>query len=273
MRILSGPLGAALAMIALASAAGAQHYPRGYVSISARDSSGAPVTGAEVTMSRGLKEIVARGTTDESGLALLSVEVKDSSDFDVAMRKIGYRRGDRFISVGPRDTAVIAIVVPRPSGTLPTVTVTAKKSDPRFNSYDLDADEIEAADYPMDNAFDVIKYLRPVMLTSRGGCPGVQEVWVNGKRVRLPLPPTPMAAARARINVPLRARFSYVAVSSLSDIAPEHIAEIHYHDCFDHSLAMVGNNNAVFVTLKPGVIYQQDVGSFVLDTTMTRKGR
>ena len=273
MRNPSMRLGAALALITLTSVAGAQKFPRAYVRVTARDSSGAPVTDAELTIKRGLKDVVAQGTTDQSGLALLSVEVKDSTDFDLAMRKIGYRRGDRFFSVGPMDTIAIALVVPRPLNMLEAVKVTAKKSDPRFTSYDLEADEIEKADYPMENAFDVIKYLRPVMLTSRGGCPGAQEVWVNGRRVRLPLPPTPMAAARARINVPLRARFSNVAVSSLSEIAPEHIAEVHYHDCFDSSLAMVGNNNAVFVTLKPGVIYQQDVGSFVLDTTVTRKGR
>ena len=64
--------------------------------------------------------------------------------------------------------------------------------------------------------------------------------------------------------MPPGARFSYVPVSVMSDIAPEHIAEIHYHDCFDHSMAAVGNNNAIFITLKPGVIYQQDVGSFVI---------
>jgi hypothetical protein len=264
---------AALALIAIASVAGAQKQPRAFVRVTARDSSGAPVTDAELTIKRGLRDIVAQGTTDQSGLALLAVEVKDSTDFDVAMRKIGYRRTDRYFSVGPFDTIAIALVVPRPGGTLAAVKVTARQVDARFSSYDLEADEIEKADYPMDNAFDVIKYLRPVMLTSRGGCPGAQEVFVNGRRVRLPLPPTPLAAARARINVPLRARFSNVAVSSLSEIAPEHIAEIHYHDCFDHSLAVVGNNNAVFVTLKPGVIYQQDVGSFVMDTTVSRKGR
>jgi hypothetical protein len=103
------------------------------------------------------------------------------------------------------------------------------------------------------------------MLTSRGGCnTGAQEVWVNGKRIRLPLYPTGLAAARAFVGVPPHARFSYVPVSVLSEIAPEHIAEIHYHDCFDTSMAAVGNNNAIFVILKPGVYYQQDVGSFVI---------
>jgi hypothetical protein len=56
-----------------------------------------------------------------------------------------------------------------------------------------------------------------------------------------------------------------VPISILSDIAPEHIAEINYHDCFDTSMAAVGNNNAIFVVLKPGVVYQMNVGSFVMD--------
>jgi hypothetical protein len=30
-------------------------------------------------------------------------------------------------------------------------------------------------------------------------------------------------------------------------------------------MAVVGSQNAIFVTLKPGVVYQQDVGSFVVD--------
>ena len=99
-----------------------------------------------------------------------------------------------------------------------------------------------------------------------GGCDsGVREVWVNGKRIRLPLYPTGMAAARALVGVPPRARFTYVPVSVLSDIAPEHILEINYHDCFDASMAAVGSVNAMFIVLKPGVDYLQDVGSFVLD--------
>ena len=32
--------------------------------------------------------------------------------------------------------------------------------------------------------------------------------------------------------------------------------------CFDTSLAAVGANNAIFITLKPGVAYQVGVGSF-----------
>jgi hypothetical protein len=91
------------------------------------------------------------------------------------------------------------------------------------------------------------------------------EVWVNGKRIRLPLRPTGLAAARAFVGAPPRTRVSYVPISVMSDIAPEHIQEINYHDCFDSSMAAVGSTNAIFIVLKPGVVYQQDVGSFVLD--------
>jgi hypothetical protein len=182
------------------------------------------------------------------------------------MRKIGYTRGDRFFEVGPRDTANVTITVARPkTSQLETVKITAEANLKR-KSYYLDADDIEKAEGAFDNAWEVIKRLRPDMLTSRGGCEtGVREVWVNGKRLRLPLMPTGMALARMRVGVPVRARFSYAAVSILSEIAPEHIQEMTYHDCFDTSMAAVGNNDAVFVVLKPGVIYQMNVGSFVLD--------
>src|SRR3954469_23611428 len=134
------------------------------------------------------------------------------------------------------------------------------------------ADEIENADGYLENGWEVVKALRPVMLTSRGGCAtGAQEVWVNGKRIRLPLYPTGLAAQRALVGAPPRTRVTYVPISVMSDIAPEHIAEIHYKDCFDHSMAVVGTNNAIFITLKPGVEYIQDVGSFVMDEATEKR--
>ena len=77
------------------------------------------------------------------------------------------------------------------------------------------------------------------------------------------LPPSPMVAARARVGAPPRARFAYVPLTVMSEIAPEHIQELIYHDCFGPGVAGVGSINALFVVLKPGVTYQQDVGSFV----------
>jgi len=256
---------AAVAGIALATVAGAQSRPNAYIRVTARDSSGAPIPAAELTVRQGLLDVVAHGTTDSAGHGLLAVDVKDSTDLQVTMRKIGYTRGDRFFDVGPHDTAAVTIVVGTPRTELATVKVTARPN-PKYLSYHLDADDIEKANIPLDNAWEVVKRLRPDMLTSRGGCAtGAQEVWVNGKRIRLPLPPTGMAAVRALVGAPIRTRVSYVPVSVLSDIAPEHIQEIVYRDCFDATMAAVGSVNAIFVVLKPGIVYQQDVGSFVVE--------
>lgn len=253
-------------------AGAAAQLPNGFVRVTAKDSTGAPVTAAELTVSRGLHDVIARGTTDDNGHALLGVQVNDSTDLQVTMRKIGYRRGDFFFGVGPHDTASVTIVVGRPVTGLAPVRVTEAASL-KFKSYYLDADQIEeAGGNPADNAWDVVKRLRPDMLTSRGGCgTGVREIWVNGKHIRLTLLPTPMEAQRARVGAPPSARFGYVPLVVLSEIAPEHIQQIVYHDCFDTSVAMVGSTDAMFVTLKPGVVYQQDVGSFVVDQPTTPK--
>ena len=264
---------AVLAVIAgLASAASAQTAARTLVRVTARDSTGAVIPSAELTVTRGLREVIARGTTDDGGHAVLPVELKETEDLQVTMRKIGYSRGDRFFEAKPQGTADVTITVARrPMTELAPVTVIAQR-DLKRASYHLDADQIDSANVFADNAWELIKRMRPDMLTSRGGCAtGAREVWVNGKRIRLPLYPTGMAAARAFVGVPPRARFSYVPVSVMSDIAPEHILEINYHDCFDSSMAAVGSVDAIFIVLKPGVVYQQDVGSFVIETTDHQK--
>ena len=259
-------IGGALSALAIGGATIGAQTPRSFVRVTVRDSTGALVPSAELTVTRGLHDVIAHGSTDQGGHAVLPIEVKDSTDLSITMRKIGYKRSDRFFEIGPNGTADVTLTVAPPRTTdLAPVTVTARP-DPKTMSYHLDADQIDAADLPVDNAWELIKRLRPDMLTSRGGCEtGAQEVWVNGKRIRLPLYPTGIAAARARVGVPPRARFSYVPVSVMSDIAPEHIQEINYHDCFDTSMAAVGNNNAIFIVLKPGVEYKENVGSFVLD--------
>ena len=267
-------LATALVVATLAGTAlAAQSSPRATLQVYAHDSSGAAIPAAELTIVRGLRDVLATGTTDSTGHARIFVDsLTDKTDLEVVMRKIGYVRGDRLFVAAPHDLVLVEIVVPRANPTLATVKVTAKV-DPKWKSYHLDADEIANSDLYFTDAWDVVKRLTPDMLTSRGGCAtGVQNVWVNGKRIVLPLPPTGMAAARARIDIPPRARFGYAPVSVLSDIAPEHIQEINYHDCFDTSMAAVGSDNAIFITLKPGVAYVRDEGSFVLDSVQTRTG-
>lgn len=263
---------AVAAVTLLASVAGAQGDKHAFVRVVARDSAGAAIPGAEVKVTKGFKDVVIYRNTDEQGQAVFPVDVKDSSEFQVAVRKIGYKRGDRVFEVGPHDTAVVNVVV-AVAPPINAVKITAKRNhEDKYNSYDLGADEIDSFDGWLESGWDVVKKLRPVMLTSRGGCAtGAQEVWVNGKRIRLPLRPTREETQKALANVPLRARFTYTPLSVLLSIAPEHIAEIHYHDCFDTSMAAVGNNDAIFVTLKPGVVYVQDVGTYAISPAEEQK--
>jgi len=262
-----------LTLFGVASAAGAQASNHAIVRIAARDSAGTPIPAAEIAITKGLKDLVAHAVTDSLGRAILSVEVKDSTDFQVTMRKIGLRRTDRFFDVGPRDTAVVNLVVAPPhAADLAPVRVVEKRMRNEYESYDLTADDIENSDRFLLDGWEAVKLLRPVMLTSRGGCAtGAREVWVNGKRIRLPLRPIGMDSARAFVGAPLRTRVGYAPISVLQSIAPEHIQEIHYHDCFDHSMAAVGNNDAIFITLKPGVVYVENVGSYVVSEAEERK--
>src|SRR5215208_4527765 len=104
---LSKLLPAAIATLTTGALAYAQTAPRAFARITAHDSSGVPVSGAELTLTRGLHDVVARGMTDGEGRAMLALEPKDSTDFQVTIRKVGYARGDRFFVVGPRDTATV----------------------------------------------------------------------------------------------------------------------------------------------------------------------
>jgi hypothetical protein len=38
-----------------------------------------------------------------------------------------------------------------------------------------------------------------------------------------------------------------------------------FRDCFDTTVPDVGGSNALFVVLKPGVVYEPGVGSYVAD--------
>jgi hypothetical protein len=255
------------ALLAAFSAGGAQTPVRGYLRISARDSSDVPIPGADFTVTRGLHDVVAHGTTDDNGLGFASFDAKDSLDLQVTLRKIGFARTDHFFAGAPFDTSVVMLVAAHSdSKSLGAVKITAQR-DLKTESYDITADQIAASNQTLLDGFDIVKKMRPDMLTSRGGCrTGVQNVWVNGKRIIYPLPANTIAAQRARVGLPPRARFTYAAVSVLTDIQPEHIQELIYKDCFDHSMAVVGSQDALFIVLKPGVGYERGVGSFVDDT-------
>ena len=111
-------IGGAASALALATAtAGGAQTPRSFVRITVRDSTGALVPSAELTVTRGVHEVLAHGATDAGGHAVLPGEVKDSTDLQVTMRKIGYKRSDRFFEIGPNGTADVTLTVAPPRAT------------------------------------------------------------------------------------------------------------------------------------------------------------
>jgi hypothetical protein len=243
------------------------------VRVHVSDSLGAPIADAEVALMRGLKEVIATARTNAGGDHEFVVDL-DSTDYSIVARKVGYRRGDRFIAV-ERNLVIAPVVMKQIQGSLPSVTVTAA-ADLRRKSYHIDADDIASSKTYVDDALDIVTYLRPDMITSRAGSPSgrssscgtMQDLWVNGRRYPANFViPDQFVVTRARNKGRGLQRTNPGTITMLSEIRPEHIAEMNYRDCFDDNMKRIGANNALFVTLKPGVAYRQGRGTFVVGDT------
>ena len=272
------PLVAAAAHAQGAALTDARRAPS-IVRVHVADSLGAAVPDAEVSLMRGLKQVVVTGRTNASGDHDFLVDL-DSTDYSVVARKVGYARGDRFVAV---DKAAVnaRVVIRELRGTLPSVTVTAV--DLKRKSYHLDADDIATSPTYVRDALDIVRFLRPDMIVSRSGsasgrsaaCPPLSNVWVNGRRYSAGfIIVDPIARTRAKgMGFGLN-RVHPGNVTILAEIAPEHISEMNYRDCFENNMKMVGSNDALFITLKPGVDYRLGYGTYVVgDTVATAKVR
>ena len=245
------------------------------VRVHVADSAGVPIADAEVTLLRGLREAVATARTSASGDHDFIVEL-DSSDYSVVARKIGFARGDRFFSA-ERGTVDARVTMKRIDGTLPAVTVTAV--DVKRKSYHIDADEIAEATTYISDALDIVHRLRPDMILSRSGswggrtrigCPSLSYIWVNGRRYLADyVIVSPAVQMRAKGAGNRLGRMAPGNATILSEIQPEHVAEMNYRDCFEHSVdRKVGSVNALFITLKAGVDYRPGRPSHVIGDTV-----
>lgn len=229
------------------------------------DSNGAHIPNVDVQLSRESGQPVAAGQTDSAGTWAFVVPV-DTAEYQATLRRIGFRPTDRHFRID-RSNFTLAIVLAPAYRTLSTVRVTADQ-DLKRKSYFIDASTIERSARPLYDALDVIRKLRPDMLTGRGGpdvCPPLTNVWVNGVRIRdVAIDPT--VVARMPRSQKGRPRVPGSALTILSQIRPEHILEMSYHDCFDGSLGVNGGENAVFIVLKPGVGYTPGVGTRMVDS-------
>lgn len=268
------------------------------VSVRVIDSTGIAIEGADAAILVGINGSKASGTTDPSGHVSLSV-TQPQGDYQLVVRKIGYNRSDQFFR-GKSGRLSFDVVMHRTAQSLAPVTVTAQE-DLKRKSYFIDADEIaEHADELFD-ASDILKKLKPDMVCGRvcnpwggvptsvrtagracpisntnpGGCPRTTrpagggsavsrtDAWVNGRRIlMIATDPACQAGHRGVLS-----GLSPGTMQVLCEIRPEHIEQIKYLDDWDNSVGKVGSNNALFIVLKEGVVYEPGQASYVRSST------
>jgi hypothetical protein len=254
------PLAAFLLFFATsAPIAHAQRPVSSIVRVRVSDSTGAAISGADVSIVRDLNTVLASATTDASGRHLFTLSGV-TGDVELIVRRIGYRRADRFFTLAGDDSASFGIVLWRVAQTLNPVKVSARE-DLKRKAYYIDADAIAKSDRLLMNALDIVGKLRPDMIVGRG-CPGIQNVWVNGRRIFM-VPVDEMARARRKAG--LNAKLNLEVQSILTSIRPEHVAEMTFNDCFESYIKINHGANSVFVVLKPGVAFEPGLGSYVAE--------
>lgn len=287
MAFLRSTLYAAVIVATFAGISTGQSTPAADLTVRVRvlDTERAPVAGVDVSIVRGLQEVVAHATTDNGGRASLAI-ARGSGDLQLTVRKIGYQPADQFFAAPKLATTSLEIVLRRAVQTLAPVAVTARE-DVKRKAYHVDADVIANSSRPLFDGMDIVTKLMPDAIYGRSGkgtdC-GVKDVWVNGSRILFP-PSNEMVSARVPGATPIPTpqlamngsgsgrRQPMSAVSSvdidvwliLATIKPEHIEEMTYEDCFsttvtDHTHA----SRALFVVLKQGVGYDAARGSYVI---------
>jgi hypothetical protein len=265
----------AIALLALAAPLAAQHADSLSLRVRVTDSASHPIPAVELSVVVGLNDVQATGTTGSDGVRILRF-AHPHAPIEIIARKIGFTRTSAFVT--PRvDSASVTLVLHRPVQALPAVTVNAIE-DIKRRAYHVDADEIANSSRPIFDGMDVLLKLKPDIVYGRmKGC-GVEEVWVNGKRIynvpyssmveaRQPKPPDPSMRTQGR---PLPAsplsRASLTEVwTIMSMIKPEHIAEMNYADCFDNTVDKLHAQDALFVVLKDGIGFDTRRGSYVVD--------
>ena len=281
-----------MALGVVVSNARAQPHPA-RIEILVRDSAGAPVAGAEASVVQGLNTSRASGVTDSRGRVSLTIAdvVSAHDDYQLVVRKIGFARTERFFRF-QRDTLSFEISLRRVPQELAPVVVTAEE-DLKRKSYHIDAEAIANSDRVLIDATDILAKLRPDMICGRScrplagvaartrnpvrACPGLAlsqptrcpvddtpvspntNVWVNGRRLRMVIP-SEMAMAR---QTGLLGGLQPGTMTVLSEIKPEHIAEMTYVDSLDPSIGKIGSEGGLFIVLKDGVVYEPGKESYI----------
>jgi len=257
-------------LCALAIPLGAQRRDSVALTLHVIDSAGAPVRAADVTVSARGGSPIAHGQTDSVGRATITVP-RDSIPLELIVRRMGFKP----YRVDVELPATIGVVLADLPYSLDTITVDARESV-RHRNYYIDSAAIAHSDRPIYDGWDLLRKLRPRIVEGPKllGCPGVQNVWVNGRWIPpetiaindlvVAREPRMSAKATPHLAITRGAPPRVTTMSALAMIRPEHIAELTFHDCFDSAIKGIHSMNAVFVVLKPGIGFDPAKGSYVV---------
>lgn len=235
------------------------------------DSTQAPVSGVDIILRKGLREVVAEKLTDNEGRVVFHL-VDSPPTLEVAARKLGYTQASQYLALSQTDSANVLLRIGKIVRTLDTVRVTAAMTT-RQARLSIDAEAIAESPRQVLDGIDVVGKLRPDMVYGLGGrmvCPPAANIWVNGVRIRGTTGTFLAQEKRRELRQPKFhppppvAAFGEDVVAVLSTIKAEHIESMSMHDCMDSSTGAVGSSGAIFVVLKPGIAYKYGLGSIVV---------
>ena len=249
----------------------------GIVHLIVSDQTGAPLRGVGVSIAV-RDSVVATTTTDINGRRTLGLEA-GPLPYVVTLRMVGYvpRRDSVFVS-GP-DTATLAVTLVRAPVLLDTLRTSVRASK---LGYAISGGEMLERQPDALNVFDAIRKIRPEILGDRmRGCPYVANLWVNG-RWQVLAPWDTIVPLRTyeteRLDPRGNRRITKGVLAShadrslpLGNLNPHHVVEMHYSGCSGPAPLGPRSLNALYVTLKPGIGYDPEKGTFVDDSAVARR--
>jgi len=250
--------------------------------IRAADEKGASVDGESVELRNARGTLLLTVTTRMDGRAAVAIP-GDTTPLRYTARREGFAASSGVVRVPRRDTVTLELRLKRSSSAPDAGRGSATRVRPLAPNYDLAAAEIARGGLYILDAYDALRDLRPSMLGDESRqCPAVQNLWVNGEQ-QVPAPGEQLVPAHVMLagdGDEKSARpagrgdvlaFRATAKDPLGRIRAVHVETMHYVSCWDRSDKGAHGENALFITLKPGVRFEMKRGSFVADSAAARR--
>ena len=253
--------------------------PAGFVRIDVADTAHTPLADVILAVLDSADNALFVTRTDSHGLSVFGLETAGRKH--LVVRKIGFLETRRLLRVRAGDTLRVSLVLSHVPPQLDTVRITARR---RSDDYFIDARMIAGIQHHyVKDAYDAMRAINPSMLGDGArDCRPVRNLWVDDRRVLfspspsydLPVsssPSAPVIPMDAWGGIPSAGAAHAPPSSVFAIIRAAHIATIVYRNCWDGTVPGRGGRNAIFITLKPGIVFDWKHGSYPADSLPDRR--